>query len=69
MAVLAFDLPLPQRPLWFAVAFVLSAAALLGIGALIGALVPTAQAGVGTGMLVYFPMLFFAGIYLSLIHI
>lgn len=66
VAVLAFDLPLPQRPLWFAVAFVLSAAALLGIGALIGALVPTAQAGVGTGMLVYFPMLFFAGIYLPL---
>ena len=42
------------------------AAALLAIGALIGALVPTAQAGVGAGMLLYFPMLFFAGIYLPL---
>ena len=61
-----FDLPLPQRPGWFALAFVLSAAALLAIGVLIGALVPTAQAGVGTGMLLYFPMLFFAGIYLPL---
>jgi ABC-2 type transport system permease protein len=62
----AFDLPLPQRPVWFVAAFALSAAALLAIGVLIGALVPTAQAGVGTGMLLYFPMLFFAGIYLPL---
>lgn len=63
---LAFDLPLPQAPGWFLLAFVLSAAALLGIGVLIGALVPTAQAGTGTGMLLYFPMLFFAGIYVPL---
>lgn len=63
---LAFDLPLPQAPGWFVLAFVLSAAALLGIGVLIGALVPTAQAGTGTGMLLYFPMLFFAGIYVPL---
>ena len=33
---------------------------------LIGALVPTAQAGVGTGMLLYFPMPFFAAVYLPL---
>ena len=62
----AFDLPLPQAPGWFLLAFVLSAAALLGVGVLIGALVPTAQAGTGTGMLLYFPMLFFAGIYVPL---
>lgn len=66
VGLLAFDLPLPQAPLWFALAFTLSAVALLAIGVLIGALVPTAQAGVGTGMLLYFPMLFFAGIYLPL---
>lgn len=66
VGVIAFDLPLPQRPIWFVAVFALSAAALLAIGVLIGALVPTAQAGVGTGMLVYFPMLFFAGIYLPL---
>ncbi|WP_108667508.1 ABC transporter permease [Euzebya rosea] len=62
----AFDLPLPQAPGWFVIAFALSTAALLAVGVLIGALVPTAQAGVGTGMLLYFPMLFFAGIYLPL---
>ena len=66
VGVIAFDLPLPQRPVWFVLAFVLSGAALLAIGVLLGALVPTAQAGVGAGMLVYFPMLFFAGIYLPL---
>lgn len=66
VAVLAFDLPLPQSPAWFVLVFVLSTAALLAIGVLIGALVPTAQAGVGVGMLLYFPMLFVAGIYLPL---
>lgn len=66
VGVLAFDLPAPQRPGWFLLAFVLSCAALLSIGALLGALVPTAQTGVGAGMLLYFPMLFFAGIYLPL---
>lgn len=62
----AFGLPVPQRPGWFLVAFVLSVGALLGVGVLIGARVRTAQAGVGVGMLLYFPMLFFAGIYLPL---
>lgn len=66
VGVLAFDLPVPQRPSWFLLAFALSCAALLSIGALLGALVPTAQTGVGAGMLLYFPMLFFAGIYLPL---
>jgi ABC-2 type transport system permease protein len=66
VGIIVFALPLPQSPVWFVLAFVLSAAALLAIGVLIGALVPTAQAGVGTGMLLYFPMLFFAGIYLPL---
>ena len=66
VGVLAFDLPAPQRPGWFLLALALSCAALLSIGALLGALVPTAQAGVGACMLVYFPMLFFAGIYLPL---
>lgn len=62
----AFGLPLPQAPIWFVVAFALSVVALLAVGVLIGAVVPTAQAGVGTGMLLYFPMLFFAGIYLPI---
>lgn len=66
VGVLAFDLPVPQQPGWFLLAFALSCGALLSIGALLGALVPTAQTGVGAGMLVYFPMLFFAGIYLPL---
>lgn len=66
VGVLAFDLPVPQRPGWFLLAFALSCAALLSIGALLGALVPTAQAGVGAGMLTYFPMMFFAGVYLPL---
>lgn len=66
VAVLAFDLPLPQSLGWFVLSFLLSTAALLAIGVLVGALIPNAQAGTGAGMLLYFPMLFFAGIYLPL---
>ena len=66
VGTLVFGLPLPQAPLGFVLAFILATAALLAIGVLIGALVPTAQSGVGVGMLLYFPMLFFAGIYLPL---
>ena len=66
VGVLVFGLPVPQRPGWFVLAFALSCVALLAIGTLVGALVPTAQGGAGAGMLLYFPMLFLAGIYLPL---
>lgn len=66
VGALVFELGVPASLGWFVLAFVLAAAALLSIGVLIGALVPTAQAGSGMGMLLYFPMLFFAGVYLPL---
>ncbi|WP_370325794.1 ABC transporter permease [Euzebya sp.] len=63
VGVVAFDLPVPEAPLWFAVAFVLAAAASLSIGLLIGSTARTTAAGQGIGMAVYFPLLFFAGVY------
>jgi ABC-2 type transport system permease protein len=64
VGALVFDIALPQSPGWFIVSFLLGAGALLGIGLLIGALVPNATAGQATGMILYFPLLFFAGVYI-----
>lgn len=66
VGVLLLDLPLPRSIGWFVVAYALGVGALLALGLLIGALVPTASAGQAVGMLVYFPLLFFAGVYIPL---
>lgn len=47
----------------FILAFLLGAASLFGVGLLIGALAPTASSAQGIGLAVYFPLLFFAGVY------
>ena len=61
--VLAFDVPLPANPALVGAAFLLGSGATLGIGLVIGGLAPKATAASGIGMLVYFPMLFFAGLW------
>ncbi len=66
MGMLVFDIPLPESPGWFLLSFVLGAVSLLVVGLLIGALVPTANSGQAIGMLFYFPLLFFAGVYIPL---
>ena len=62
--VTAFDVPFPERPLWFVIVFLLSAASIFSIGLLIGALARTTTSGQAIGMAVYFPMLFFAGVWI-----
>lgn len=66
LGMLVFDLAFPGNPGWFLVSYVLGAGCLLGVGVLIGAVVPTAGSGQAFGMLVYFPLLFFAGVYVPL---
>jgi ABC-2 type transport system permease protein len=64
VAVAFFDVPFPEGPLWFAISFVLAAASIFSIGLLIGAVAPTSAAGQAIGMAIYFPMLFFAGVWI-----
>ncbi len=58
-----FDIPIPENLPWFVVVYLLAAASMLAVGLLIGAVAPTMSTGQGIGMAVYFPMLFFAGVY------
>ena len=66
VGTLAFPIPIPENLGWFVISFVLGACSLLALGLLIGAVAPTATTGQGIGMLLYFPLLFFAGVYVPL---
>ena len=48
---------------FFVLAVVLGAASLLSIGLLVAAVAPTAKAATGIGMLLFFPSMFLAGVY------
>jgi ABC-2 type transport system permease protein len=64
VAVTAFDVPFPESPAWFLIAFVLAAASVFAIGLLVGALARTTVSGQAIGMAIYFPMLFLAGVWI-----
>jgi ABC-2 type transport system permease protein len=60
---IAFDVKLPDQFAGFVVAYVLSAAGVFAIGLLIAALVPTGKAGNAVGTVLFFPSMFFAGLW------
>ena len=62
--VALLDLALPTQPLLVVGAFLLAAVEMISLGCLISAVVPTAAGASGLGMVLYFPMLFFAGVWL-----
>ncbi|MGB8360319.1 MAG: ABC transporter permease [Acidimicrobiia bacterium] len=64
VAAASFDVSLPSQPLWFLLCWILAAVAMFGTGMLIGSLVRTSQTAVAIGMAVFFPMLFFAGLWI-----
>ncbi len=65
VAGLAFvNIPVPEQPIVVIAAFLIGAVQMMGLGALIAAWAPSSGAATGVGMIVYFPMLFFAGIWL-----
>lgn len=60
---LAFAVPLPGQPFGFAIAIVLGSAALFAIGMTIAALLPSGRAANAVGTLLFFPNMFFAGLW------
>lgn len=63
VAFLLFDTPTPGNPALVALVFLLATASMFGIGVLIGGLAAKGSTASGLGMLVYFPMLFLAGLW------
>jgi ABC-2 type transport system permease protein len=66
VARLAYQVPLPRQAGGFVLAVVLAAAALLAIGMFIAAVVPTGRAANAAGAILFFPMMFFAGLWLPI---
>jgi ABC-2 type transport system permease protein len=58
-----FDVPLPRQLGAYAVAFALAAAALFAIGLFVAAIAPSGKAGNAIGTILFFPIMFFAGLY------
>jgi ABC-2 type transport system permease protein len=58
-----FDVPLPRQLGGFILALVLAAAALLAIGLFVAAVAPNAKAGNAIGVILFFPLMFFAGLW------
>lgn len=62
-AVLLLDVELPQDGAGVIVAFIVGAVACFSIGLLIAAVAKNGKSASGIGMVAYFPMLFFAGVW------
>ena len=60
----AFAVPLPRQLFGFALAIILCSAALLAIGLAIAAFAPSGKAANAIGTLLFFPMMFFAGLWI-----
>ena len=63
VARVAFTVPIPRQLPGFLVAFVLSAAALFALGLLVAAIAPTHNAASAIGIPLFFPVMFFAGLW------
>jgi ABC-2 type transport system permease protein len=63
VARLGYGVFLPRQAAGFAVAALLAAAALLALGLLVAAAAKTSQAAQGIGLLLFFPLMFFAGLF------
>lgn len=66
VATFAFGVRLPENLVGFAVGWLFAAAALLSIGLLITALAPGRGAATAIGTVLFFPMMFFAGLWLPI---
>lgn len=64
--MVVFDMPVPENLAVTLAALVLTTLALFAFGLLIGGLAPKASTASGLGTLLYFPMLFFAGMWMPI---
>lgn len=63
LAVAVWRVVTPAAPARLVLAFVLGTAATFAVGLLLAAVLPNARTAAGVSMLIYFPMLFFAGVW------
>lgn len=66
VARIAYHVPLPAQPGAFLLAMLLAAAALYALGLVVAAVVPSSRAAQPIGALLFFPMMFFAGLWLPI---
>jgi ABC-2 type transport system permease protein len=66
VAWIGFSVPLPRQVAGFVVTAVLAAAALLATGLVIASVAPTARTAQGIGALLFYLLMFFAGLWLPL---
>jgi ABC-2 type transport system permease protein len=66
VARIGFAVPLPRQPGAFVLTALLAAAALLAAGLLVAAIAPTGRVARGIGALLFYPMMFFAGLWLPI---
>lgn len=64
VARLAFDVSLPQKSATYVAVYVLAALGMFAVGLFLAALAPTGKTANATGLVLFFPIMFFAGLWI-----